>query len=215
MPNPSAGHARRGAAAAGSMAAVADRPRATPPDPPLTDGVVALRRAVPADRAGLLEDGRDPEMQRWTNTPDPYGDREADEELAWFLSCWDDPAKPLALVVADPATDRYLGAVVVMRDRPAGIVELGYGVNPNARGRGVGTRAVGLAARWAFAELGAARVEARTDPGNLPSQRLLAAAGFTREGVERQSRVIKGRRRDMVCWSLLPADVGAAPPPAG
>jgi hypothetical protein len=82
------------------------------------------------------------------------------------------------------------------------------------RGRGVGTRAVGLAARRACAALGAERVEARTDPESLPSQRLLAAAGFTREGVERGSRVIKGRRRDMVCWSLLPAGVGVAPLPA-
>jgi RimJ/RimL family protein N-acetyltransferase len=168
--------------------------------------VIVLRRAVPGDRAGLVEDGRDPEMQRWTNTPYPYGDREADEELGWFLSCWDDPAQPLALVAADPETDRYLGAVIFMRDRPAGIVELGYGVSRSARGRGIGTRAVRLAARWAFAELGAARVEARTDPENVPSQRLLAAAGFTREGLERRSRVIKGARRDMICWSLLPDD---------
>jgi RimJ/RimL family protein N-acetyltransferase len=57
-------------------------------------------------------------------------------------------------------------------------------------------------------ELGAARIEARTDPGNVPSQRLLAAAGFAREGLERRSRVIKGARRDMVCWSLLPEDLG-------
>jgi RimJ/RimL family protein N-acetyltransferase len=202
----------RGRLYARIVGAVADRPRATPPEPPLSDGAIVLRRAVPGDRAGLLEDGRDPEMQRWTNTPHPYGDAEADEELDWFLSCWDDPAKPLALVAADAATDRYLGAVVFMRDRPAGIVELGYGVNPGARGRGIGTRMVRLAARWAFAELGAERIEARTDPGNIPSQRLLAAVGFTREGLERRSRVIKGARRDMICWSFLPEDLSAASP---
>jgi RimJ/RimL family protein N-acetyltransferase len=36
-----------------------------------------------------------------------------------------------------------------------------------------------------------------------------ASSGFTREGVLRSSMVIKGRRRDMVVFSLLRSDPAA------
>jgi RimJ/RimL family protein N-acetyltransferase len=79
-------------------------------------------------------------------------------------------------------------------------------VHPAARGRGHATRAIRLVSGWAFRELGTERIEARTDPENLASQRALQKAGFTREGLERGSRAVQGRRRDMICWSLLPSD---------
>jgi RimJ/RimL family protein N-acetyltransferase len=110
-------------------------------------------------------------------------------------------------VIADLESDTYLGAIVLLCDRPHGIVELGYTVHPSARGRGIGTRGVRLAAGWAFAALDAKRLEARTDPANVPSRRLLASAGFTRERLERKSREINGVRCDVICWSMLPTDV--------
>jgi RimJ/RimL family protein N-acetyltransferase len=183
-----------------------------PPEPPLTDGRVALRAARESDLQGLLEDGRDPETQRWVNVARPYADRDARDDLERFVSWWEDPSAPFPLVIADIESDAYLGAIVLRLDGPRRIAELGYAVHPGARGNGVGTRAVRLAARWAFSTLGAVRLEARTDPENVASQRLLARAGFTREGLERMSRDINGTRRDMICWSLLPADLAA---PAG
>jgi RimJ/RimL family protein N-acetyltransferase len=177
-----------------------------PPEPPLTDGRVALRVVRESDLQGLLEDGRDPETQRWVNVARPYTDRDARDDLERFVSWWDDPSAPFPLVIADVDSDEYLGAIVMRLDWPRRIAELGYAVHPRARGNGIGTRAVRLAAGWAFAALGAVRLEARTDPENIASQRLLARAGFTREGLERMSRDINGTRRDMICWSLLPGD---------
>jgi RimJ/RimL family protein N-acetyltransferase len=182
-------------------------PGIAPPDPPLADGVVAVRAARASDLRGLLEDGRDEETRRWVTVARPYTERDARDDLRRFVSWWDDPTAPLALVIADPGSDAYLGAIVLLCDRPHGIVEFGYTVHPSARGRGVGTRAVRLAARWAFSALAAKRLEARTDPANVPSQRLLARAAFTREGLERKSREINGVRCDVICWSLLPADL--------
>ena len=59
-----------------------------------------------------------------------------------------------------------------MRPGDEGVVELGYWVKAGARGRGVATRAVVLVARFAFDELGAARVQLVTEPDNLASQRV-------------------------------------------
>jgi RimJ/RimL family protein N-acetyltransferase len=177
-----------------------------PPDPPLSDGVVVLRAAAAGDLERLLEDGADPETQRWINISVPYTRTDAEEELERLTGCWDDADAPVALVIADATSGDYAGAVMMNHARPDGIVELGYSVHPAERGRGLAGRALVLLAPWAFAELGAARLEARTDPGNVASQRTLARAGFSREGLERGSRSIHGERRDMICWSLLPGD---------
>ena len=178
-----------------------------PPTPPPSDGVVVLRVAGERDLPRLLEDGRDPETQRWVNVPVPYTQADAEEELGRLIACWDDPRLSLALVIADAASGEYAGAVLLNDARPAGIVELGYSVHPAHRGHGLAARALVLVVPWAFGELDAGRIEARTDHGNVASQRTLARAGFTREGLERGSRSVHGERRDMICWSLLPGDL--------
>jgi RimJ/RimL family protein N-acetyltransferase len=177
-----------------------------PPQPPPTDGVVALRAPALGDLTRLHEDGKDLETRRWVNVRQPYTIEAAREELEQIIGWWDDPAAPFPLAIADVADDAYLGIVILFADRPSGIVELGYGVHPAARGRGIGCRGVVLATAWAFSALGAPRVEARTDPGNAASQRLLEKAGFTPEGLERASREVNGRRHDMRCWARLPGD---------
>jgi RimJ/RimL family protein N-acetyltransferase len=185
---------------------MASRARVRPPQPPLTDGVVTLRAPVDGDLQRIHEDGQDAQTQRWVNVPQPYTVAAARDELEQIIGWWDDPAAPFPLSVADAGDDRYLGMVILFAERPSGIVELGYGVHPAARGHGVGRRAVVLATRWAFDALDAARVEARTDLENLASQRLLERAGFTAEGIERSSREVNGRRYDMRCWARLPGD---------
>lgn len=60
-----------------------------------------------------------------------------------------------------------------------GTVEIGYGLIPSARGRGLMTEAV----RAMLDELrgvGVKRVVAHTEPANLPSHRVLERCGFTR-----------------------------------
>lgn len=59
-----------------------------------------------------------------------------------------------------------------------GSAELGYGLVPEYRGRGLGGEAVGALVAWARAG-GALRLTARVDPENDPSLRLLARLGFT------------------------------------
>ena len=73
-----------------------------------------------------------------------------------------------------------------------GTVEIGYGLIPAARGRGLASDAVAHAARIAAAH-GAIRIVADTDLGNLPSQRVLLTAGFT-ETRRDQDKVIFERQ---------------------
>ena len=50
------------------------------------------------------------------------------------------------------------------------------------------------------------RLELRTHPDNEPSQRLAERCGFRREGRERRSIWLHGKREDAFVWSLLPDD---------
>jgi RimJ/RimL family protein N-acetyltransferase len=50
------------------------------------------------------------------------------------------------------------------------------------------------------------RIELRTHPDNEASQNLAQRVGFAREGLERQSIWLHGRRVDAIVWSLLPTD---------
>jgi len=92
-------------------------------------------------------------------------------------------------------------------DLEQGRAAVGYWLVPQARGRGVATHAVQLIARWAFVELGLARLELTCGPDNQASQRVAQRCGFTREGVLRSHMAFKGARRDTVVFSLLPGDL--------
>ncbi|HVE73920.1 MAG TPA: GNAT family N-acetyltransferase [Mycobacteriales bacterium] len=62
-----------------------------------------------------------------------------------------------------------------------GTVEIGYGLAAPARGRGLGTEAVGLLTAWAEQQPGVRAVVAEVLVGNEASRRLLLRLGFTEE----------------------------------
>lgn len=64
----------------------------------------------------------------------------------------------------------------------AGDVEIGYGLASSARGRGLGTEAVGVLATWVERQPGVRRVTADVHVGNEASRRVLARLGFRRLG---------------------------------
>ncbi|MBR3474291.1 MAG: GNAT family N-acetyltransferase [Oscillospiraceae bacterium] len=66
---------------------------------------------------------------------------------------------------------------------PDGMVEIGYGLRQGFCGKGYMTETVRAVTAWALSQPGVTRVEAETDPGNLTSQKVLAAAGFVPTGV--------------------------------
>ena len=165
----------------------------------LEDDAIVLRPLTEADAPALVAAiGDDPDLDRWTRIPFPYTEGHAREFIA--------ATEEAAFAILDRESGELLGGIGA-RALDAAIVEIGYWVKAEARGRGVATLALELIARFAFAELGAARVQLRTEPDNVASQRVAETAGVTREGVLRSLLEFKGRRRDAVMFSLLPEDL--------
>ena len=171
------------------------------PEPPLADTQVLLRPWTLGDVPAVTAACQDPEISRWTVVPREYTELQATE----FIATRDTDraaGRELALAVVDHE-DALLGAIGMSNfdwaDRKG---EIGYWMAREARGRGLGTRALRLLSRWALE-----RLELMANPANEASQRLAESAGFTREGTLRRYRTRHGEREDLIMFSLLPEDL--------
>ena len=111
----------------------------------------------------------------------------------------------LLLVIADRTSDAYLGEVtVVVGEHQVG--ELGCGLIPAARGRGIASEALRLLGDWAFRALELGRLQVFVAMENVAALRLSERAGFRREGVLRAYWQSDGARLDAVVLARLPDD---------
>lgn len=173
----------------------------------LSDGVVTLRLMGDTDVPAVVEALQDPEIPRWTVVPSAYDERDAHQWMRVSVAGLAGGTDLTALVV-DARDDRLLGAVALHAISPeSGRCSAGYWLAADARGRGTATRALRLLCEFAFEELGVHRVELWIDPDNAPSLAVAERAGFAREGLLRSFRLVAGRRRDMLMYSLLPQDM--------
>jgi RimJ/RimL family protein N-acetyltransferase len=116
------------------------------------------------------------------------------------------------LSVLDAASGELLGGVSWHAVDYGGTVSssawnIGIGLLPEARGRGVGTLAQRMLVEHLFATTELDRIEASTDVDNHAEQRALEKAGFRREGVLRGAQLRGGIRRDLVHYGLVRGDL--------
>jgi RimJ/RimL family protein N-acetyltransferase len=180
------------------------------PDPPPTDGVVLLRPWHDDDIEFVVQACQDPEVSRYSPViPFPYAEADA---IGWFDS--QEPARlageALDLAVSDALTGRPFGAIGLHKvDRRLLSAETGYWLAREARGKGYMSRAVRLLAAWVLDELRLERLELRTDPENVASQRIAERCGFQKEGHLRSNVLVlhSGQRRDSFVYGLLPGEL--------
>lgn len=177
-----------------------------PAEPPTLEGAGLRLRPYRADDLETLVKSIDEEAARWlTQVPWPYTEDDGHWFLEFAVGAWQ--TRQAHFAIADAPTDALLGGLNVDIDLPHAIGEVGYRVNPGARGKNVATRALGLAVNWALGDLRLSRLDLGADVRNLPSLRVAAKSGFRREGTL-HNVVRRGVERsdDAVC-SLLPSDV--------
>src|SRR4051794_15983011 len=174
-----------------SAAILHDMPALEPPEPPLTDGVVALRLVREGDADQLVAALRDPDIVRWTRVPEDY----THSDFAAYLTRSTEEARAgrsLSLLIADATDhDRVLGSCGI-HELGSGRPDIGYWVGRGYRGQGVAPRPATLMRDHALHVLGVPRIEVLVHPDNDPSQRVAEKAGFARTGELRPSP----RRRD-------------------
>jgi RimJ/RimL family protein N-acetyltransferase/nitrite reductase/ring-hydroxylating ferredoxin subunit len=190
-----------------------------PPNPPLSDGVVLLRPLRAEDAPSITAACQDPAIARWIPLiPVPYEEADARRFILMTLQAWADGTGH-EFAIADPGTNEWLGSVGIHVGANPRRFAVGYLVAPQHRRRGLATRALRLAAGWAFENLAVERLALWTLPGNVASQGVAEKAGFRYEGLVRNWEADRDEKPvDAIMFAMTPEDqaesVAAAAEPA-
>lgn len=165
---------------------------------------ITLRPLRVADAAEVAALSSDPDIHRFTMitrtlTPESSQRRAVAAERAWRSG------RAVRFAIRD-ADGVLLGECSVWF-MPMRTAELAYWLGVPARGRGVATAALRLISRWVVDEFDVGRLQLKTHPGNLGSQRVASKVGFQREGLIRGELFIDGVQEDVVLYSLLPDEL--------
>ncbi len=151
--------------------------------PVLGDDRIRLRAMSEVDLPLVVEQSHDPDSVRWTTVPRPYDLDTARAFLSLHTEGWADAAgtKHWAIEVLPHDTAGglpFAGIIDLRPDAKGGAWETGFVLHPGARGRGVMSTALRLAATWAF-DHGAPSLYWFAERGNFASWRVAHACGFT------------------------------------
>ncbi|MFC9813533.1 GNAT family N-acetyltransferase [Streptomyces virginiae] len=137
---------------------------------------------------GLVAAAADPTIALWN----PLATADHKAARTWLEAredAWDrGTGAPFAVL---SATDGALLGTVNLRwvDRADGLAMIGYWFLPDARGRGLATRATRAVTTWGFRTAGVRRVELAHAIGNEASCRVAHRCGYLLEGTLRESHL--------------------------
>jgi len=144
-----------------------------------------------------------PLISEWFNDPEYGGEYEPLEQITLKeLEKWyDSPHPNEEWFIVEKKDKSKIGHVFHTASGQG--FEIGYRLIPSERNKGYGAEAVNLVVDFLFLSKNIVRIQAKANPRNIASQRVLEKAGFKREGVIRKDVFIRGKWQDGVLYSIL------------
>ena len=180
------------------------RRRARGDAPVLSGGQVVLAPVEQADLAALFRwiNDRDLVLSSASYRPVHFSDHDA-----WWQSVSGDRSTVL-FAIRTRGEDELVGTCQLLGiDSPHRVAELRIRIGEaGARGRGLGSEAVALLLRHAFADLDLHRVTLEVFSRNTAAITVYERCGFVREGVLREAVFLDDRRDDVVVMGILRSD---------
>jgi len=176
-----------------------------------------LRRIRRDDTPDVFEYASDPEVARYTTWEAHTSLADSEQFVTWVVNGYTKPdgdtwtirgyehpesaSFSWGLVLKE--SGKLIGTMGMSVNRRDSRAEIGYAIGRRYWGMGLTTEATKAVIRYGFEELGLNRIEARCDPANIGSARVMEKAGMTFEGVLREQMFSKGRYDDLKIYSIL------------
>lgn len=151
------------------------------------------------DRFVTLADDYDIWKNLADNFPHPYTRTDAEAWVA--LQSGIDP--PQHFAICDPQGPIGSIGLTLHQGNQRHSAEIGYWLGKLFWGRGITTAALRAATAYAFGTLGLTRIEARVQPSNDASIRVLEKLEYKREGLLHQAALKRGIPQDILLYAVL------------
>lgn len=187
---------------------------AVPPQPMLRDGDLLLRPLRGDDVEALWAAGQAADIGRYTSIAWPFTLDAARCLIAAAQAAWGAGTGARFAIILDAATAAplFAGTASLLHIYPERAdAEVGYWLDPQARGRGLARRSVSLLCDWAFTSLRLRRLHLLVDLDNAPSHAVALASGFGPQGRDFW-RHPNDRTKDVECLAyeqLAPSGAGS------
>jgi len=170
------------------------------PFPKLTTERLILRNLTEDDRYDVFNMRKDPSMHEYTDTKP---DEQLDDTLDYIrkISQGVQGNKWILWGIEDKDTGAIIGTISIWNIYPSEEkAELGFGIIPDFRGRGLMTEALRSVVDYSFNEVQLKLLEAYTDENNTSSRSLLERSGFSEERRVIDQSPSDGREYKMVVY---------------
>jgi RimJ/RimL family protein N-acetyltransferase len=177
--------------------------------PTLTRGLINLRKPELKDTQAVFDGCQDPLIPRFTAISADYSMAHAlDYVQRVDASLRTQRELPLIIEYGNGDDQKFAGTISFHSISVKNSVgEIGYWMSESMRGKSIATTAVRMLTDYGFATIGFKRVEAMVDVENIASTKLLASAGYQREGLLRK-KISRddGRQVDMYLFAAIPEE---------
>lgn len=162
-----------------------------------------LRQIALEDASVLYEYWSDPSVTEFMNI-EPFESIEKAEEMIRFLNKLTEDQQAIRYSITMKDTELIVGTCGFNSlDFHNGRAEIGYDLGRSFWGQGYASEAVGALIQKGFTELGLNRIEAKVEPGNANSIKLLERLSFSYEGTLRQYEKVNEGFIDLQMYSKL------------
>ncbi|MDQ0090909.1 ribosomal-protein-alanine N-acetyltransferase [Paenibacillus anaericanus] len=165
-----------------------------------------LRKMKVSDSSNLFKIWSDPEVTRFMNVS-CFTDENQAKEMINLLDDLSRDSKAIRFSIIIKESNEIIGSCGFNSfDFENEKAEIGYDVAKSYWGRGYASEAICTLLDHAFSSLKLNRVEAKVDPENVNSIKLLQKLNFTFEGTLRQYERVEGKFNDLNIYSKLISD---------
>ena len=170
------------------------------PFPTLQTERLLLRQLNMDDTDDLFELRTNPDAMKHIGRPIPKEVAEVEE----LIRNMNDLSARIQWAVALKNESKVIGTIGYhIIDKNHHRAEIGYMLHPNYWNKGLMSEAIKVVVNFGFESIGLHSIEARIDPTNEPSSRILKKHGFVKEGYFKESYFFRGTFVDTEIFSLI------------